>query len=287
MNDNLHVPKYAFWGSADFSLKILRRLFESNYHPSVLLTEEDKPIGRGQQVKKSPLKLFAESVGFPIIEVQKFNDDLLDKLREFSFDFFLVAAYGRIIPEEIMKLPRFGSLNIHPSLLPKYRGPSPVQTQILQDERNMGISLMLMDNKMDHGPILAQRSLSASNLPLKASAVFELMAQEGTKLFLETVRDYIGGKIHPKEQDDNFATYTQKIKKSDGMLNLNDDPYKNYLKFLAFDIWPGVFFIVETKKGPKRVIIKDAKFEKGLFQIQRVLPAGGKEMPYEDFIRGL
>lgn len=280
-------PKYVFWGSSDFSLATLKKLYELGLPPVALATEKDKPFGRGQKIAKNPLKIFAEEKKLPVIECSDFDAKTIGALSKAGAQVFLVVAYGKILPKRILDIPPLGALNIHGSLLPKYRGPSPVQTQILEDEKKIGLSLMLIDEKMDHGPVLAQKNINLPVFPAKASELFSAMASEGAMLFGEILPRYATGEIKPVPQEEKSATYTHKIKKSDGLIDLNSNPYANYLKFLAFDIWPGVFFIAKTKKGPKKIKIKEAVFENGQFKIKSVVPEGGKTMPYADFLRGL
>jgi methionyl-tRNA formyltransferase len=156
------------------------------------------------------------------------------------------------------------------------------------DEKNIGVTLMFMDEKMDHGPIIAQEVISIPNWPVGFERLEEITAKIGIKLFVEKLNSWIDGKIKPVEQNHTEATFTKKVEKVDGLLDKEfAKPYENYLKTLAFQPWPGTFFFI-NKNGQKiRVIIKDSEYTDGKFIIKKVLPEGKKEMSYDDFLRGL
>jgi methionyl-tRNA formyltransferase len=189
----------------------------------------------------------------------------------------VVVAYGKILPEEILNLPKFGSINIHYSLLPKYRGASPVESAILAGDAETGISIQKMEFKMDAGPIIAQEKVQI--LPdEKAAELRTRLIKIGGKLLVNTLPEFIDGKITPISQDESRATHCKKIKKEDGLIDLNDDTVKNYNKFRAYATWPRTFFF----KDGKRIIITDAKLEDEKFKILKVIPENGKEMEYRD-----
>jgi methionyl-tRNA formyltransferase len=212
------------------------------------------------------------------------DEDLLIELSKNKDGLFLVASYGKIIPKNIVELPEHGTLNIHPSLLPKYRGASPLQTQILNDEKEIGTTIMLMDEKMDHGPIVAQKNIEINDKdwPPLLPVLEEKLFREGGKLLIKTLEDYIKGKITPKPQDEIKATYCEKIKKEDGLVDLlNDSPKEIYTKYCALYGWPQIYFI----KNGKRIKITEVTFTDGELIIKKVLPEGKKEIKYEDFLR--
>ena len=191
------------------------------------------------------------------------------------------------MPKALLDIPKHGVLNVHPSLLPRLRGASPVRSAILEDERATGVSIMLMDEKMDHGPIVAQATieLEPSEWPPKARIFEELMAREGGKLLAEVMPEWIAGNITPEPQDDSKATFCKKITKEDGLIDLSGDPYKNFLKIRGYDGWPGAYFFAERSNKKIRVKINDAEFSNGRLTLKRVTPEGKKEMGYEAFLR--
>jgi methionyl-tRNA formyltransferase len=193
-------------------------------------------------------------------------------------DFFLVVAYGKIIPEDILNMPKFGSINIHYSLLPKYRGASPVEAAILNGDTETGISIQKMKFKLDSGPIIAQEKVNI--LPTeKTSELRSRLIKIGGELLVKILPDLMNGKIKEIEQNENEATLSKKIKKEDGLINLNDDAIKNYNKFRAYATWPRTFFF----RDGKRIIITDAILENNQFIIKKVLPEGKKEIKWEEF----
>ncbi|MBX9765172.1 hypothetical protein K2X83_00860 [Patescibacteria group bacterium] len=229
----------------------------------------------------------AQSAGISVAEPHKLEsaDSGAALLFQQSFDLFIVAGYGKILPHSLLSKSKHGVLNVHPSLLPKYRGPSPIETQILEDIREVGVSVILLDEETDHGPLLAQKSFTPAGWPLMRSALEDLLWKEGGKLLAESIPPYMEGSLLPKPQNHTQATFTKKLEKEDGLLNLSDDPYKNYLKYCAYERWPGTFFFVERGGKKMRVKIAGAKYENGSFIILRVVPEGKQEMEYADFAR--
>lgn len=212
--------------------------------------------------------------------------ELPAELYNTAWDFLLVASYGKLLRKEVLALPQHGCLNIHPSLLPKYRGPSPYVSAILDDERQTGVSIMLMEEKMDAGPVLAQAriELAPEDWPPAGLALSELLFTEGVNLLLDEVLEpWMAGTLTPALQDDAQATYTKKYGDADALLNLAGDARQNFLKIRAFDKSPRAHFV--TPAG-KRVVVTDAAYADGALTILKVIPEGKKEMPYEDFLRG-
>jgi methionyl-tRNA formyltransferase len=212
------------------------------------------------------------------------REPLPEELFNTDWDFFLVASYGKILKREVLDLPKHGCINIHPSLLPKYRGPSPYVSAILADDRSTGTTLMLMAEKMDAGPILAQAriEIDEAEWPPKGLMLSEMLFTEGVNLLAEILPDYLAGKLTPVPQDESLATYTKKFVDADALLDLNN-PREAFLKIQAFDKSPRAHFI--NDKG-KRVVVTDATWKDGVLEILTVLPEGKKEMSYQDYLRG-
>ncbi len=317
---------WVFFGTSEFSVYVLDELKKHNIVPNLIIASPDKPKGRKLIITPPPTKIWAEknsalvyqpktlrSVkkdGTPMKEPAK--DYLKKFLKKDGWDLFLVASYGKIIPVEIFDIPLHKTLNIHPSLLPKYRGASPIQTQILNDEKNVGVTIMQIDKGMDTGPIIAQRKTSPpstknDNFNIVATPLSlarrgglggevnfskekleKLLAIESAKLFVKTLPDWISGKIKSTPQDNNKATTCKKIEKSDGEINLNSsadgDSYKNYLKIKAYEGWPGTYFFTEKNGKKIRVKIIKAEFKDGKLIIKKVIPEGKKETNYSQFL---
>ena len=241
--------KFVFFGSSTFSTYVLEELEKAGLSPILNITSaKDLPV-------------------LP------------------EADVFIVASFGKILPKEIIDLPKHGSLNVHPSLLPELRGPSPIQNTILGLD-TPGVSIMKMDEKMDNGPILAQEKVSIEPWPDHYDIVEEKLGRAGGKLLANILPRWLNGKAKVQEQNAGAATYTKLIKKEDGLLDLEDDPETNLRKVFAYSTWPGAYINFKRKNGQEvRVIIKDAKVKDGEFTPTRVIPAGKREMAWQDFIR--
>jgi len=202
-----------------------------------------------------------------------------------AWDFFLVASYGTLLKKEVLALPKHGCLNIHPSLLPKFRGPSPYVSAILADEHATGVTLMLMEERMDAGPVLAQAKIEIAEeeWPPKGLLLSQMLFTEGVNLLAEVLPDWLAGTLEPVEQDDSQATYTKKFSDADALLDLNGNQREQFLKVQAFNKNPRAYFINAKNK---RIIVTDAAWTDGELKILRVLPEGKKEMPYQDYLHG-
>lgn len=221
-----------------------------------------------------------------LIPVQVINSAKGELPELATADFYLVASFGKILDEKILNTPQFGSLNIHPSLLPKLRGPAPIQGSIL-GLGEPGISIIKMDALMDHGPLLIKEEVPINPFPDHYAIVEEKLARAGARLLIKVLPEYLNGTLNLEAQDDNEATFIKLIKKEDGHINLEDNPEENYRKVLAYSTWPGAYIFFKRKTGDEiRVVIKNAKIENGHFIPLRVIPAGKKEMSWEDFLRG-
>jgi methionyl-tRNA formyltransferase len=280
--------KTAYFGNSRFSVYCLEELKKLDLIPDLIITTPDRPKGRKLELSESETKTWAKDNNVNFLEQEKLTDvNFIKKLITEKFELYMVASYGKIIPKTIVDLPKFGTINIHPSLLPKYRGPSPLQAQILNDEKKIGVTIMKMDEKVDHGPIIIQKELTLTNWPPKLQELKKITAKMGANLLAQILPDWISGKIIPCEQDHVKATFTKIIEKTDGLIDLiNGDPYKNFLKIQTYHLWPRAYFIQKIGDRDIRVIITDANFQDGILNIIKVIPEGKKEMLYEDFLRG-
>jgi len=296
-------PNFAFFGTSELSVKILDKLIENGYVPSLVVTAPDKPKGRKMILTPPPVKIFAQKHNLKIVQPERLavkppNGDLTAK----PFDLFIVASYGKIIPKSILDIPKLGTLNVHPSLLPKFRGPSPIQSFILNGEEKTGVTIMLMDEQVDHGQILAQKVFEAQNskfeirdkskiqnsknTKLNAKQLEEKLAELGGQLLVDTIPKWISGEIKAVEQDHSQATFTKKINKEDGLVDLEkDNPEIIYRKFLAFQPWPGIYYFAQKNNQKTRVIITDIEFQNGRLLIKKVKPESKNEMDYEKFMK--
>ena len=282
--------KIAFFGTPEISVMVLEELKKAGLAPELVVTMPDRPQGRKLAMTPPPAKVWAQDNKVNFIQPEKLDGSFLDLLRDGGFDLFVVASYGKILKQELLDIPKHGTLNVHPSLLPKLRGASPIVSAILNDEKETGVTIMLLDAGMDSGPILAQISIEAEPWPPKASELGELLVTEGAKLLTEVIPKWIEGEIKPEAQNHDEATFTKKITKEDGLIELDGDPYQNLLKIKAFNEWPGTYFFAERSKRSAsrrtRVKITDADLDDDKLKINKVIPEGKKEMDYEDFLRG-
>ncbi|OHA89945.1 MAG: hypothetical protein A3F53_02465 [Candidatus Zambryskibacteria bacterium RIFCSPHIGHO2_12_FULL_48_10] len=242
--------RFVFFGSSKFSEYVLDELKKTGYEPVLNVTSAKAPL--------------------PEIPADT--------------DLCIVASFGKILPKTYLDIPRLGFINVHPSLLPKYRGPSPIQAQLLDIVcQGVGVTIIKMDEKMDHGPILAQEKINIEPFPDHYAIVEEKLARAGGKLLIKVLETKPG----ETPQDHSTATYVKMVKKEDGLLDLNDDPEKNLRKVLAYSTRPGAYIFFRKKNGEEiRVVVRNAKIIENQFIPTRVIPAGKKEMDWQDFLRG-
>lgn len=213
------------------------------------------------------------------------DGELAAELANTEWDIFAVAAYNKILPKAILDIPRRGCLNMHPSLLPKFRGPSPVMSAILADECQTGVSIMRMDERMDAGPVVAQArvEIASEDWPLPNSTLEGLLATEGGNLLAEVMEPWIRGEITPEPQEEGRATYTVKFSDEDARIDLASDARQNLLKIKAFDRGPRAYFLEESGK---RVLITEATLRDGALEILKVIPEGKKEVDFKTYRSG-
>ncbi len=283
-------PSFVFFGTPHFAEIILDELLAKGFIPELIIAQEDKPKGRGLVMTPPETKIWAEKHNVPVYQPKTLRDGealriLKEKEPQTGWDLFIVAAYGKIIPKEILEYPKHQTLNVHPSLLPKLRGSSPIQGAILEEE-NTGVTIMRIDEELDHGPIVMQRSVLIEPWPPYREVLEKTLAHEGGRLLAEIIPEWTQGTLKEIPQNDSLATFTKRIQKEDALLNLDDNPERNLRKIRAYSGWPNAYAFFETKSGKKRVIIKSAHTENNSLTLERVIPEGGKEMDFEEFKRG-
>lgn len=278
------MPKmrWAFFGTDEFAVGVLEQLktYGSEWLPDLIVSTPDKPKGRKLILTPSPVSEWTKANNINVITPASLKAPLDFESEE--WDLFLVASYGKIIPSRLLTVPKHQILNIHPSLLPKHRGPSPLETTILNGDQESGVSLMIIDELVDHGPVIAQEKVAIDEAENYLTLRHKL-ASLGAKLFADTVPAWLSGKLTPAEQDHDQATLTRKFTKEDGLLELTGKAIENYRKIRAFVDWPGTYFFVNNK----RVKINRAHMENGALIIDRVTPEGKSEMSWADYARNL
>jgi methionyl-tRNA formyltransferase len=269
--------KIGFFGTPNYAVTTLNTLKSGGFDISFVVTMPDRPKGRKMLMTPPEAKVWAIENHVPVFQPEKLRDDtLIEELKKYECDVFVVIAYGKIIPDTILNIPKYKSLNIHGSLLPQYRGSCPIETAILNDDRDTGVCIIKMDSEMDHGPIVASRKVILEDWPPTAQVLGNEIVKTGANLLVEILPDWIAGKIKPVEQDHDAATFTKMIKKEDGEIDLDGDPYKNYLKIQAYNEWPSAFFFKEGK----RMKITKASYKDSKLHIEKVIPEGKSEIDF-------
>lgn len=274
----------AFWGTPALTIDILSALEASGYTPVVIITGADKKVGRGLTLTSPEPKQWSITRGIPVLQPEKFDEDFISELQKYAIDLSIVVAYGKILPKKIIDLPRLGTWNIHYSLLPRWRGATPVEAAILAGDSETGISIQQMAQKLDSGDVIAETRILVMGNDT-APLVRERLNALAGPLLVETIKQAEAGMIVPKPQDEEFSTHCGKMTKADGEINPNGNPIENDRKFRAYYAWPGTYFFTERNGKKSRIIIKDAALVNGTFLIKRVLPEGKKEISYEEFLR--
>lgn len=286
--------KIIFMGTPGFGAIILEGLIKNNYKPALVITAPDKPVGRKQILTPPLVKIIAQKYKIPVEQPKKVLNYKLQATR-MKPDLIIIAAYGEIIPKEILEIPKHGCLNVHPSLLPKYRGPSPIQAVILNGDKETGTTIILIDEKMDHGPIIANRQLPISDPKITTDELSKELAALSIDLLVEIIPKWINGEIKARPQDESKATYTKIIKKEDGKINWKKSAIEIERQIRAFYPWPGTFTFWKGKriKILKAEASKTApennlaiKCGKDYLIIKKLQPEGKKPIEINDFLRG-
>lgn len=279
-----NTKPFAYFGTPAVASETLALLIEAGFVPRVVVSSPDAPKGRGLVLTPSPTKTLALSHGIPVLTPEKLDEFFLSSFE--GCEYAVVVAYGKILPQAFIDAFPLGVLNIHYSLLPKYRGASPVEAALLNNEEETGVTIQRMVFKLDAGDILAQSKVSIKDTDTVCDLRPRLIT-EGAELLLETLPAFERGELTATPQDESLATHVGKIKKEEGRLEIPGDDPSNWLKYSAFKESPGTYFFASKNGVPLRVKIVEARFVDGTFVIERVVPEGKKEMSYEDFTRAL
>ena len=275
---------FIFFGTPDVASKTLEILKGKGYIPKIVVTSPDKPSGRGLEMHETPVAIWAKENNIKCLKPDKLNPEFIENLEETELN--IVVAYGKIIPEILINRPKFGTINIHYSLLPKYRGASPLEACLLNGDEETGVSIQQMEYKLDSGPILREEKIDIGINDTKEE-LRETLINLGGNVLCEILPQIQNKEIKPKNQDESLATFCKKIKKEDGELNLEGNGKVNWNKYRAYSGWPGTFFFIEKDGKKLRIKIKWATFINHEFIIKRVVPEGKKEISYDEFIKGL
>ncbi len=307
---NTNDSKIIFMGTPVFADVILNALLEKKYSILSVYAQPDKKTGRKHLIKKPAVKLTAEKNNIPVFQPQKLDASAVLEIKKQNPDLIIVAAYGKILPGKILRIPRFGSINVHASLLPELRGPSPIQNALLQDKKETGATIMLMDEGIDTGDILSQKKISVRDDETYPE-LYRKLSFLSSGLLINTLPDWINKKITPLRQNDSSATFCKPISRADGQIDWTEDAGKIYNKFRAFTPWPGIFSYWEKngkktrlkltgiyfdgnmpaqKYPPGRVFLSNDNIGiqagNGIIVIENIQIEGGSEMKIRDFLNG-
>ena len=296
------MAEIVFMGTPDFALPSLTAVLDSHEVVAVV-TQPDRPSGRQRRLRLSPVKRAALAAGIPLLQPERIrSEESISALRAMRADLFVVVAFGQILPQVLLDLPRVAAINVHASLLPRWRGAAPIQAAIRAGDQETGVTLMAMDAGLDTGPVIAQRSIPISREETGQS-LHDKLAELGAELLVQALPDFLDGRLSPAPQDDADATYAPTIKKEEGRLDWTRAAAEIERMIRAFTPWPGSF---TTWKGAPLKIhagYDDAglaspglvfKQEKGiaigtgagLFFPTEVQLAGKKRLSIEDFVNG-
>lgn len=285
---------FVYFGGEPLGVPVLEELESFGLLPSMVVCNPDRPSGRGQKLIPPPVKTWAEARGIEVFQPTSYKlEETRAKLSEREWDLFVVVAYNFILPDWLLALPKHQVINVHPSLLPKLRGASPIRTAIKDDLKDeVGVTIMLMDEAMDHGPILKQLKMpiEETQWPLPGPTLDTALAHAGGALLAETIGEWVGGAIEPQEQNHEDATYCSRLNKTDRELDINPcslptgETAKDYWhRINAFAGVGETYFI----HNGTRVKITEAAIENDTLKIGRVIPENKKESTFEQYLQSL
>lgn len=267
--------KFAYFGTPNVASETLAILIAHGLIPNLVVTSPDAPRDRGHLLTPSPTKSLALSHGIKILMPARLDADAMNNIRACGCDYAVVVAYGKIFPEELITSFPLGVLNVHYSLLPKYRGATPLETALLAGEKETGVTIQKMVKELDAGDIIAQESTTI--IPDEtARELRPRLISIGARLLVDTLPKYLTGDITPVSQDTALATRTGKLKKENGLLALDAPAQENWNKYRAYADSIGTYFF----ENDKRMKIISAEFAKGEFRVVRVIPEGKREMNF-------
>lgn len=295
--------RIVFMGSPDFAVPTLRELVK--HYPVVgVVTQPDRPAGRGRQLTPPDVKVLAQELGIAVMQPEKLRQpEPMAQLEAWAPDLIVVTAFGQILRKNVLELPRYGCINVHASLLPRWRGAAPIQAAILHGDQATGATIMRMDPGVDTGPILAQESMAI--LPSDtAGSLSDRLSQAGADLLIKTLPGYLDGSIQPQPQEDAYATYAPMLSKEDGLLDFTQTAEQLERRVRAFSPWPGTYFewqaqplkvrraraVACSKNTAGKRILLDGlpavETAQGCLVLDEIQPAGKRAMTGSDFLRG-
>ena len=238
--------KLIFLGTPTFAVPSLERLIVAGFVPALVITQPDKPVGRDQVVQSSPIKIVAEKNSIPVAQ-PKNKQELAEIITQAQPDVCVLVAYGMIIPAAVLSLPKFGFINIHPSLLPRHRGSSPIQAAVLAGDSETGVTIMQLDERVDTGPVLIQEKIIVS-LDDTAHVLHDALATLGADLLVRVLPEYLNGTVQLQSQDDSQATMTGMVRRESGRIDWSKSAIMIERQFRAYSPWPGIFTHIDSQR---------------------------------------
>lgn len=301
------IGPVVFMGTPSFSVPFLDAIIKSRREVALVITQPDKPKGRGQKLMPPPVKEFAMSLNIPVLQPEKLSEaSVAEAIRGLNPEFIVVVAYGKIIPSQILKIPVKGCINVHASILPEYRGASPIQWAVINGRTHSGVTTMLMDETLDTGDILLQETVEIDRTDT-AGSLGVTLSETGPRLLIKTLDGLERGGIIPIPQSHDKASYASLIKKEDGIINWKESSEHIYNKIRGFDPWPGVYTFYKGKRwGIWKADVKDDTIPaakpgevidvipdgivvaagKGAVNIKEIQPEGKRRMRVDEYLRG-
>ncbi|MCB9812737.1 methionyl-tRNA formyltransferase [Candidatus Nomurabacteria bacterium] len=286
--------RFAYFGGEPLGVPVLEELKSAGLRPALIICNPDRPAGRGQKLTPPPVKVWAAENGIEVYQPENYKDgSAQERLAAEDWDLFVVVAYNFILPEWLIKLPKHQVINVHPSLLPKLRGASPIRSAIRDDLReDIGVTIMLMDKEMDQGPILDQMAMPIADehWPVPGPELDTALAHMGGALLADVIPAWVAGELAPQEQEHGAATYCGRFKKGENELLIDprnlpggEAARHAWLTINAFAGIGDTFFMHEGK----RVKIKQAQLAEGQLRLLRVVPEGKQEMDFTDYLQSI
>jgi methionyl-tRNA formyltransferase len=296
------MAKIVFMGTPEFAVPTLKSLIE--HHDVIgVVTQPDRPAGRKNRLRQSPVKEVAIEAGIPVFQPKRIrNPEAIEELKQWDADFHIVVAFGQILPQAVLDLPKIAPINVHASLLPRWRGAAPIHAAIREGDTETGITIMMIDAGLDTGPMLTKRAIPIQKDDT-AQTLHDKLMQIGGELLLETLPKVLSGQVQPQQQDESLVTYAPQIKKEEGQIDWSQPAINIERLVRAFTPWPGTFTFWNGKQlkihsgsdgdgtaSLGQVIEKDGQIAigagDGLYYPHEVQLAGKKRMFIADFANG-
>jgi methionyl-tRNA formyltransferase len=266
--------KFIFMGTPDIAAETLQVLFDAGYVPMLIVTGPDRAVGRGMKMTSPDVKVWADEHNIETIQPEKITAEVIEKIQSLQPDLSIVVAYGKILPERLISIPTYGTLNIHYSLLPRWRGATPVESTILHSDTITGVTIQSMVYKLDAGDIMSKSEtfVDPNETTPQLRGRLSILGSELLVDTLDNLDDRLNNKI---AQNPEEITKCGKIKKTDGEVSKSDDMEEVYKKYRAYKVWPGIYYFDEHGK---RMKITEMKRVYGKPKITKIIPEGGKEI---------